>query len=383
MHYRIGIAIGIAAALAFGWQARGAQGVSDPYLWLEDVHGEKPIAWVKQENAKTLGVLTADPDYHADFNAVLSVLDAQDRIPFGDLDHEYVFNFWQDARHPKGIWRRTTIADYANAAPHWETLLDIDRLAAGEHENWVFKGTDCARSLTRCLVSLSRGGGDAVVMREFDLATRSFIKSGFTLPEAKSTAAYVDDDTILFATNFGSGSLTTSGYPRIVKIWKRGAAITSARTVFEGKAADVSVDPRRFPRQGRRAAAGVARHELLRSGIFPGQSGRHDAENPVAAIGRAAGRERWQVDRHAARGMDAGRCARLVPQGRADRISDSQLRGSSPAAQGAIAVCARRARGNRAGVGRPRRGLCGDHRKRQRRGTRLSPRFREKYVEQQ
>ncbi|MGO8713571.1 MAG: prolyl oligopeptidase family serine peptidase [Rhizomicrobium sp.] len=243
MHYRIGIAIGIAAALAFGWQARGAQGVSDPYLWLEDVHGEKPIAWVKQENAKTLGVLTADPDYHADFNAVLSVLDAQDRIPFGDLDHEYVFNFWQDARHPKGIWRRTTIADYANAAPHWETLLDIDRLAAGEHENWVFKGTDCARSLTRCLVSLSRGGGDAVVMREFDLATRSFIKSGFTLPEAKSTAAYVDDDTILFATNFGSGSLTTSGYPRIVKIWKRGAAITSARTVFEGKAADVSVDP--------------------------------------------------------------------------------------------------------------------------------------------
>ncbi len=241
MRAGIGLAIGI--VLALGWQARGAQGVNDPYLWLEEVHGEKPLAWVRQENAKTLGVLTADPDYKADYESILAVLDAEDRIPFGSLDHRFVFNFWQDAQHPKGLWRRTTIADYANAAPHWEILLDIDKLAADERQNWVFKGTDCTESLTRCLVSLSRGGGDAVVIREFDLASKRFVNDGFTLAEAKSNAAYVDDDTILFATNFGPGSLTTSGYPRIVKLWKRGTAIAHAKMVFEGKAADVSVDP--------------------------------------------------------------------------------------------------------------------------------------------
>ncbi|HET7756918.1 MAG TPA: prolyl oligopeptidase family serine peptidase, partial [Steroidobacteraceae bacterium] len=175
------------------------------------------------------------------------VLDATDRRPFGALDHQYVFNFWQDAVHPKGIWRRTTIAGYANAGPPWEVLLDLDRLAAEEHENWVWKGAECTPSLTRCLLQLSRGGGDAVVVREFDPGTRSFVRDGFQLTEAKSSITYLDEDTVLFGTDFGPGSMTSSGYPRIVKRWKRGEPMANARTLFEGRTGDV-------------AAAGVVFH---------------------------------------------------------------------------------------------------------------------------
>src|SRR5580658_9165700 len=171
---------GIGFAALLGWQAMGAVDMNDPYIWLEDIHGEKPMAWVKEQNAKTLQVLTADPDYQKDYDAVLKVLDATDRIPYGDLDHQFVFNFWQDAVHPKGVWRRTTIADYANADPNWETLIDLDKLAADEKENWVWKGAECTDSLAHCLVNLSRGGGDAVVIREFDLGAKRFMKDGFT-----------------------------------------------------------------------------------------------------------------------------------------------------------------------------------------------------------
>ena len=233
---RLGIWVAVGVATILGWQAMAAE--TDPYIWLEDIHGEKPMAWVKEQNVKTLGVLTADPDYQKDYDSVLKVLDATDRIPYGELDHNFVFNFWQDAAHPKGIWRRTTIADYAN--PNWETLLDLDKLSADEHENWVWKGTDCTPSLTRCLVNLSRGGGDAVVVREFDLKTKAFLKDGFTLPEAKSTATYWNENTVLFGTDFGPGSMTTSGYPNVVKLWMRGEPTSAAKTVFTGKLSDVS-----------------------------------------------------------------------------------------------------------------------------------------------
>jgi len=215
--------------------------VTDPYLWLEDVHGEKALAWVKDQNARALGLLKADPDYAPDYDTLLAFMDADDRIPYGALRDRYVFNFWQDARNPKGIWRRTTIADYANPAPAWETLLDIDRLSADEHESWVFLGAACAPASTRCLISLSRGGGDARVVREFDAGSKCFVADGFHLPEAKSDVAFIDDNTILFGTDFGEGSLTTSGYPRIVKLWHRGEAIGDAMTVLEGKAEDVAV----------------------------------------------------------------------------------------------------------------------------------------------
>ena len=220
-------------------RAREAPEVSDPYLWLEDVHGEKSMEWVKAQNARSTAVLRADPDFQSDYDTILKVMDAADRIPYGDLDHQYVFNFWQDAQHPKGLWRRTGIADYARPSPSWEALLDLDRLAAEEGENWVWKGAECSPSLKRCLLHLSRGGGDAVVVREFNLGTRAFVSDGFRLEEAKSSITWLDEDTVLFGTDFGPGSMTTSGYPRIVKLWKRGEPMAQARTIYEASASDV------------------------------------------------------------------------------------------------------------------------------------------------
>jgi prolyl oligopeptidase len=237
--------IGLIAATAALAAAAAEKGkpMNDPYIWLEDVHGEKPLAWVKEQNAKSLAVLKADPRYQSNYDFILKVLDAKDRIPYGNLDHQFVFNFWQDAEHPKGVWRRTTIADYASAEPKWDILIDVDKLAADENENWVWKGEQCSPALTRCLINLSRGGGDAVVVREFDLKTKAFVKDGFFLKEAKSDVALVDDDTVMFGTDFGPGSLTTSGYPRIVKIWHRGEKIEDAKTLVEGKESDVGISP--------------------------------------------------------------------------------------------------------------------------------------------
>jgi len=227
-------------SLAMMVAARGADSVSDPYIWLEDVHGAKPLAWVAEQNARTKGVLQADPRYAADHDTILKVLDATDRIPLGALDHEYVFNFWQDAANPKGIWRRTTIASYARPDPQWETIIDVDKLAADEHENWIWKGANCSNTLTRCLVYLSRDGGDAHVVREFDLRTKSFLKDGFSLVHAKSGARYLGENAVLFETDFGPDTMTASGYPRIVKLWQRGTPIVAAKIVYEGKHEDVS-----------------------------------------------------------------------------------------------------------------------------------------------
>jgi prolyl oligopeptidase len=255
---------GAIAALATGaWTFAGADSVNtthqaadtpDPYLWLEDVHGERAMQWVKAQNARSLPQLQDDPDYQKDYDAILKVLDATDRIPYGTLEHDYVFNFWQDAQHPKGLWRRTRITDYAHATPEWETLLDLDKLAADERENWVWKGADCSPSLKRCLLNLSRGGGDAVVVREFDLASRSFVNGGFYLAEAKSDIDWLDEDTVLFGTDFGPGSMTTSGYPRLVKLWKRGAPMGEARLVYAGKDSDVAAGGIIFHGPGMRIA---------------------------------------------------------------------------------------------------------------------------------
>ena len=236
----LGVMGGAMATEAVGATTRSHSTLGgDPYLWLEEVHGARSMEWVRQQNARAMAMLRADPDYQTDYQAILKVMDAADRIPYGDLDHQWVFNFWQDAQHPKGIWRRASIADYAHAAPAWQVLLDLDRLAADEHENWVWKGAECSPALRRCLLHLSRGGGDAVVVREFDLATRTFVADGFRLEEAKSSINWLDEDTVLFGTDFGPGSMTSSGYPRIVKLWKRGAPMTQARPIFEGSASDV------------------------------------------------------------------------------------------------------------------------------------------------
>jgi prolyl oligopeptidase len=164
----------------------------------------------------------------------------------GQLHGGTVFNFWQDPAHVRGIWRRTDIASYETPAPKWETLLDVDRLAADEGKSWVFKGANCSPDLSRCLIALSPGGGDPVVLREFDPAAKRFVDEGFALGEAKAEATYVDANTILFSTDFGPGTLTQSGYPRIVKLWRRGEPLANAKIVFEGKAQDVVASPSVF-----------------------------------------------------------------------------------------------------------------------------------------
>ena len=222
---------------------------ADPYAWLEDVHGQKPLDWVAQQNAASLGQLKTDPRYQKNYESVLSVLDATDRIPMGGLSHGFVYNFWQDAANPKGLWRRTTIADYQNATPLWDVLLDVDALAKTEKENWVFKGAECSPGEVRCLIRLSRGGGDAVVIREYDLKAKSLAADGFLLPEAKADASYLDDDTVLFAT--AKDGETSSGYARIVKQWRRGEPLTSAKILYEGETGDVGSSPATFhTRQG-------------------------------------------------------------------------------------------------------------------------------------
>ena len=218
----------------------------DPYLWLEDVHGTKPLEWVEQHNAVALKQLKASADYQKNYDTILALLDANDRIPTGQLHGDTVFNFWQDPAHVRGIWRRTTIASYETAAPQWDTILDVDELARTENKSWVFKGATCSPDLARCLLKLSPGGGDTVVLREFDPAAKRFVDEGFALGEAKAEAAYADTNTVLFSTDFGLGTLTQSGYPRIVKMWRRGEQLSQAQVVFEGKPEDVIVSPAVF-----------------------------------------------------------------------------------------------------------------------------------------
>ena len=233
-------ALGLAAVLLAGAQAMEAQ---DPFLWLEDIHGSKALEWVNGQNAITLKALKSDPEYAQDYDALLMMLDADDRIPTGQLHGNLVFNFWQDKEHIRGIWRQTTIASYETSKPDWETVLDLDRLSAQEGKNWVFKGATCSADLARCLLKLSPDGGDTVVLREFAPGEKHFVEHGFSLGEAKAEAAYIDPDTILFSTDFGPGTLTRAGYPRIVKLWRRGQNIADAKQVFEGKPEDVIASP--------------------------------------------------------------------------------------------------------------------------------------------
>lgn len=217
---------------------------NDPYTWLEEVEGAKALEWVKARNRETLEVLEGDPRYKAFHEQALAILTATDRIPYGRLAGGKVYNFWQDATHVRGLWRRTTAASYAMDSPEWETVLDLDRLAEQEKESWVWKGVvRLPPDHARCLISLSRGGGDAVVVREFDTETRSFVADGFRVPEAKSDIAWIDRDTVLVSTDFGKGTLTTSGYPRQVRRWRRGTPLEEATLLYEGQETDVAVSP--------------------------------------------------------------------------------------------------------------------------------------------
>ena len=218
---------------------------ADRFQWLEEVQGERALAWVRERNAVSLTVLQANPDYPALRSDVLSVLNAKDRIPLVRRVGPWFYNLWQDEQHKRGLWRRATLAEYAKPAPAWETVIDLDALGAAEHESWVFAGATClGPDHRRCLVSLSRGGADASVVREFDTVSKAFIDGGFTLPEAKSQVDWIDADNLYVGTDFGPGSLTDSGYPRVIKRWTRGTPLTAAVTVFEGETKDVAASVR-------------------------------------------------------------------------------------------------------------------------------------------
>jgi prolyl oligopeptidase len=215
---------------------------ADPYLWLEDVEGEAPLAWAVEQSTAAAAELEAEPGFGALQARLLSIFDSPARIPAVAKRGPHFYNFWRDAAHPRGLWRRTTLEEYRKPEPSWDVLLDVDALARDEGENWVWAGADCLwPTYERCLISLSRGGGDADVVREFDVAARAFVAGGFTLPEAKHSVSWRDRDSLYVGTDFGPGSLTTSGYPRIVKEWKRGTPLADAVTVYEGQPGDVSV----------------------------------------------------------------------------------------------------------------------------------------------
>ncbi len=214
----------------------------DSFMWLEEVTGEKPLAWVKERNAEAVAELTKDPAFQPLNDRLLKILDSNEKIPYVSKRGEHYYNFWRDANHKRGLWRRTTLAEYRKPDPKWETVLDLDALAEAEKENWVWEGANFLRPANeKCLISLSRGGADATVVREFDVMTKAFVKEGFTLPEAKSDVGWIDANTIFVGTDFGPGSLTASGYPRIVKEWKRGTPLAAATLVYEGKPEDVYI----------------------------------------------------------------------------------------------------------------------------------------------
>ena len=212
---------------------------ADPYLWLEEITGEDALNWVREHNEPTMGELGGDR-FEQMRSEALEVLDTDSRIPYVRRRGEYLYNFWRDAANPRGLWRRTTLDSYRTEQPDWDIVIDVDQLAADDDTNWVWAGADVIEP-DHCvaLIRLSPGGSDAAVVREFDMRTREFVDDGFQLPEAKSQVSWEDRDTVLVGTDFGEGSLTDSGYPRVVKRWRRGQPLAAAETVFSGAPTDV------------------------------------------------------------------------------------------------------------------------------------------------
>ncbi|KAA3641474.1 MAG: S9 family peptidase [Proteobacteria bacterium] len=221
--------------------------VEDPFLWLEEIDTEQSLNWVKKHNKRSLAVIENQPKFQTLYEANKSILNADDRIAYVAQMGGHLYNFWRDAQHVRGIYRRTTLESYQSEQPHWEIILDVDALAEQENENWVYKGMTCRQPVyDRCLVNLSRGGADATVVREFDLHDKEFIADGFYLPEAKTGVSWVDQDRLLVGTHFGDGSITDSGYPKVVKLWQRGEPLDEAETIFSGNQTDVGVWPVTF-----------------------------------------------------------------------------------------------------------------------------------------
>jgi prolyl oligopeptidase len=214
----------------------------DPYAWLEDVSGAKSLDWVKARNAKAEADIASSASFKTLEAQIRASLDSTAKIPGVEKIGAYYYNFWKDAQHQRGLWRRTTLEEYRKPEPAWETVLDLDALNAAEGTQWVWHGANCLRpNYQRCLIALSPGGSDADVTREFDLTRKQFVEGGFFRPEAKGGLGWIDENTVYVFTDFGAGTLTSSGYPRIVKQWTRGTPLTSARPVYDGKPDDMYI----------------------------------------------------------------------------------------------------------------------------------------------
>lgn len=227
-------------------QPAAANTQTDPRLWLEDVQGEKALNWVKNENKRSLDILENDADFQKLESSALKILNARDKIDYGVERGGFVYNFWRDENHVRGIWRRTTLTDYAMGNPDWDVILDMDQLARTEGKNWVYKGNSCLPpEYEGCILTLSNGGTDASFRREYDIKTKSFVEDGFSLPESKGATAWADPNTLLVATNWGDGTMTDSGYPFVIKMWERGTPLPDAKELIRGKKSDVGVWPMR------------------------------------------------------------------------------------------------------------------------------------------
>jgi prolyl oligopeptidase len=215
----------------------------DPYIWMEEVENEKALAWAKERSDADTSAIEETPEFAEIHARLLEIYNSRDRIPAPAIRGAWVYNFWRDADHVRGVWRRTFLDEYIKDEPAWEIVLDLDALAEAEGENWVWDDADCLEpEYRRCMIGLSRGGADAAVEREFDTVAKEFVSDGFVLPEARNWIGWRDENTLWVGTNFGEGSLTSSGYPRISKKWKRGTPIEEATTVFEGSVDDVGVN---------------------------------------------------------------------------------------------------------------------------------------------
>jgi prolyl oligopeptidase len=236
----------VAALLLAAGTVKAQADASDPHLDLEQIDGAAAMAKVKAWNARTLDALEKQPHFAEYQSRALAFLSDDQKIAEPDaVQAGHVLNFWQDAEHPRGLWRESPLDAFAAGHPVWRTLIDVGALGAKEGKRWVFKGASClSPAYVKCMVALSDGGGDAVVEREFDMTSASFVDGGFTLPDAKSDVSWAGPDALYVGTDFGPGSQTDSGYPRIVKLWQRGTPLASATKVSEGLRSDVSVTVR-------------------------------------------------------------------------------------------------------------------------------------------
>ncbi len=250
------------APLAATAQTPQSTSPEDPYIWLEEVESQRALDWVRQRNARSLGVLEGDSRFAGLNSSALEIVNATDRIPSPSFWAGAISNFWQDRSSVRGLWRRTTLESYRGSAPTWETILDIDALARDEGKNWVFRGGNCLDPEERyCLVQLSDGGKDAVTIREFDAVARRWIDGGFSFPEGKQNVSWVDRNTILVSREWTPGEMTTSGYAFVVKRVTRGQPMERAVEVFRGERTDVSASGFAL-----RDADGIVRATLIRRG---------------------------------------------------------------------------------------------------------------------